>query len=1043
MLSIYKASAGSGKTFTLTQRYIDFLFESNSMNRHRRILAVTFTKKATAEMKERIVRELAKLSNNEKSDYAEMLKNKYHLTDESLQQQAKQILDDILQDYSQFAVTTIDSFFQQIIRTFSRELGLPSSYNIELDDDVILESAIDDYFRTLPLNPHDEQMQLLLQLIDDNLENDRQWNPRAQIKSLCEQLLKEVYIEHEKELNVAFEDKEKFTSYIKWLKQIKSDYIADFKKISNSFFSALSGHDQSEFKQGVFRPFSFTFADIIKYISHDDKLASPTFFKFVQDSTACYNKTNKNADFALAAQLQLFAVDLSNLLQGPRSKDLLTAHLLLRYLPYLAVINKVSNIIEQTNMELNRLPMSRSNKLLADVVDQSDTPFVYDKTGSKISHFMIDEFQDTSSMQWHNFLPLLIESAGRGEENMIVGDTKQSIYRWRNSDLHLLQTKAQQDIRQYKEFPLDANWRSDKTIVEQNNRIFPLLAKKTAESFLSRNPNLQEEITDIYKDVGQIVKRNCETGYVKYFFSDIKKKEDRETDTLARLVTLLNDITQRGIPLGKVAILVRRNAEAALVAQWLISNSIKVMSSEGLVLNASPSVRIVIRIMQLSLNPQNEQLRIMLNIDLEKLNQTLSDDKLNSILLHLGTLPLQEQINYLVEQLNLVDSSSAIVFIDAFKDVVLQYSRLMPTDTYSFLLWWSENAEKCNVCMPQVDDSLSIVSVHRSKGLEYDVVIIPFYNWEVAENEAKRDNMLWVHTDDQKFSMDNRLPVMPLKFEKAMAYTCFKDNYFREVQDLYIDNLNISYVALTRAKRELYVFAPKVECANSRSNKVESGIKYVGGMLNQVLRENFAEDMIEDEGNQIWQYGEKVQQTKQQIQTVATDLPIIPPQAHGLNVEIRLPSRNYFFSDSANLSQTVNLGIVMHDLLSSIVTKDDVPQAIKQLTDKYPLTENELLIVEKELQQFFALIADRDWFSPEYEVLNEQDLVLVDGTMRRPDRLIIKQQHAIIIDYKFGFYETDDYQHQVSQYMSLLTQMGYQTEGYLCYVNLKKIVEVL
>ena len=240
----------------------------------------------------------------------------------------------------------------------------------------------------------------------------------------------------------------------------------------------------------------------------------------------------------------------------------------------------------------------------------------------------------------------------------------------------------------------------------------------------------------------------------------------------------------------------------------------------------------------------------------------------------------------------------------------------------------------------------------------------------------------------------------------------------------------------------MYVFAPKVECANSRSSKTESGIKYVGGMLNHVLRDNYAEDMIEDGGNQIWRYGEKTAQTKQETQTKATDLPPMQQTSPAPNIAIRLPSRNFFFNDGTNLSQTVNLGIVMHDLLSSIVTKNDVPKALKQLNDKYPLTNEEQLIVNKELQQFFTLIADRDWFDGEYEVLNEQDLVLTDGTMRRPDRLLIKQQHAVIIDYKFGFHETDDYQKQVMQYMLLLSQMGYKTEGYLCYVNLKKIVQV-
>ena len=573
---------------------------------------------------------------------------------------------------------------------------------------------------------------------------------------------------------------------------------------------------------------------------------------------------------------------------------------------------------------------------------------------------MIDEFQDTSSMQWHNFLPLLTESAGRGEENMIVGDTKQSIYRWRNSDMHLLQTKAQKDMRQWREYPLAANWRSDKTIVEQNNKIFPLLAQTTAALYLSRNPNAKEDITEVYKDVKQEIKRNDEQGYVQYFFSDLKKKDEREQDTLNRLIPLLDDITRRGIPLGKVAILVRRNAEAALVAQWLINNSVKVMSSEGLVLTASPTVRIIINLMQLSLNPQNKRLRIMLNIDLDKISSTLDDDKLDSLLSHLPSLALQEQITYLVEQLNLAASTSAVVFVDALKDVVAQYARTLPTDTYSFLQWWEENGEKCNVSMPQVDDALSIVSVHRSKGLEYDVVIIPFYNWEVAENDGNHDNMLWVHADDPRFSMDNQLPIVPLKFEKAMAYTCFNDDYFKEVQDLYIDNLNISYVALTRAKREMYVFAPKVECANSRSSKTESGIKYVGGMLNHVLRDNYAEDMIEDGGNQIWRYGENTAQTKQETQTKATDLPPMQQTSPAPNIAIRLPSRNFFFNDGTNLSQTVNLGIVMHDLLSSIVTKNDVPKALKQLNDKYPLTNEEQLIVNKELQQFFTLIADRE-----------------------------------------------------------------------------------
>lgn len=1052
MLDITSASAGSGKTFKLARTYIDLLLSHKGTNLHRRILAVTFTKKATAEMKERIVQELSFLANGEPSRHREYLMDRHKLSEEELQEKARNLLCGILQDYSAFAVSTIDSFFQRIIRSFSRELNLPGSYNLELDSKHILQEAVDGFFFDLSSDPKDPLVKSLHQLVAGSINEDDNVSIKEKVLSLSRELNKEVYKVHRKVLENVFDNQpQAFYRFQKELQTRIDTLLQQMLDVGRDYKNVLADNHLAKedfIRNGsLFNPFYSSRSDLRK----GNAKFTATFRKFAENDAESavaktYKGSNKDALIAAARAIQPLARNWIGLYA--RLTELL---LVSDKLPYLSLLSDISAKISEKNAELNRLPIDETNRLLNDVISANEeAPFVYDKIGVRLSHYLIDEFQDTSRMQWDNFRPLLKEALATGQYNLVVGDVKQSIYRFRNSDYNLMLSQLDDDFSagQITKVNLGDNWRSDVQIVETNNYVFRLLAEAENDEINGLTgasyPALTDKIQNVFATLEQHPQKTGEQGYVRFQFLDSTTRASFREDVLERLPGLLRDIQSRNIPLGRVAVLLRNSKEIREAAQCLTAGGFRVMSNEGLLLTASREVRFLVGLLAMIQSPDDKvqclntcyEYALLMGKNADEAiqcavsgNRIFSEEQ-QSALQTIAGLPLYDQVQALVTLFGLDKSDSAKPYIQSFLDCVYRYITKYQADLYSFMQWWNEHADKLSVASSDSSGAVQLLTMHKSKGLEYDVVIIPFCDWEKGvPASANKIPLLWLDPKKSTLLPLCPLPVLPVMYSDKMADTSFAEDYYQEKQNAYIDNLNLTYVAFTRAKRELYVYAPVCKKDNTST---------MGALLHKVLSEN---NRLTDN---IYERGEKVHNAPMPAagQVTQTDKRMSEPLNNRLR--IKLSSATYLTAEDAmpDFSKPVNLGSVMHNILQQIHRFDDEQPLLLQMQQEGNLTPRDVEILNEELRKFNCLVASTDWFSGEYTDLNEQDILLPDGTTRRPDRILLKDKTAVVIDYKFGNMPRPAYNRQVHDYMSLLSKMGYEPRGYLCYINLKRIEEV-
>ncbi len=1083
VLTISKASAGAGKTFLLTKTYIDMLFSAhNAKNAHRRILAVTFTKKATAEMKQRIVKELSVLAvrnqesgikNQDESPFAADLKAKYNLNDAQLQQQAQQILFDLLQDYGAFAVSTIDSFFQQVIRAFSRELGLAGKYNVELDTKTIQQTAVDDFFHSL--SPKDDKLTFaaLLRLIEERLQAGKSWDPKEDLLSLSSELFQEAIMLHQQELFAFLKQDENVKAYRDQLYAKRQAFLSDYGQIVREAKTYMqeNGLTYADFSRGatVFAPLNFGLADMVKAAT----AMTATFENYVNGGSVLRKADQK--DVVLLhheAMLRGWMQTLYAMLRGERMRELITVDAILDNFPYMMLLGEVAQRIEQKNKELNRLPISDTNAILHNVIAaNASSPFVYEKIGTRIRHFLIDEFQDTSAMQWANFRPLIDDSLATNNANLVVGDVKQSIYRFRNSDYSLMLTHLDRAFAgRSAHNDLEDNWRSSQSVVDFNNRLFGPLTEALNSEFTmlldGQYAHLRQVLNEVYSQHGQDpkwAKKKHVKGYVQVVFSPFTTKREWRENVLKQLPNLIADLQHREFALGRVACLVRNNRDALSIAATLVNAGYQVMSNEGLLLNASPAVQFVVLFLKTQLHPEDAVLQYKLRYVAEQLGITEAkiasiDTKGESLLEHVQTI---------IRMSGLGDQAAFYPYLLALQDKVYDYVNSHSTDLYAFLTWWDANADSFALSMQQTDDAIQIVSIHKSKGLEYDVVIVPFCDWDKSvRSRGRTEQLLWVVPHDE-LAEQYKVPLVPVTFNKNLAQSDFAEAYYEELMNLYLDNLNITYVTFTRAKHELYVFAPA--CDKEKESKT------MGAQLHAILQNNacgmtlcekdntatytlgeqviYVPDEKRDDEKKIekinlWEMNQAVEaQVREQKEKAK-----IEAQEKGEELDendgqlrLRLPSRAFFSKEN----DAKTLGVLVHQILQQVNVRGDEERVIAEMLRAGILQQSQSPIIKKRMQQFWQLI-DRegkdDWFNAKhYTILNEQDILLTTGRTERPDRILIDSttQHAVVIDYKTGREYEEIYEVQVKKYMSYLQQMGYTVEGYLCYISIGKIVPVL
>ena len=1034
MLSIYKASAGSGKTYTLTREYLRMLLTDKhhvdaKQLPHSRILAVTFTKKSTAEMKERILRELYILANQpEQSDYiGDFLEDKnLHLTQQQIQQRAQLLLIGILQDYSRFSVSTIDGFFQQVIRTFALELGLSATYDIAMDSEEIVQQAVDEIFKRIREDSDaDKDLKAwIAAFAQKNIDEDKQWNPSALVKRFSTELLKERLMQRMDDIQDAFSNKNLIQEYKLQLEQLcqqTEQQVCDLLLQAISVFSSEEGWNKNIISAFKKSPIEWLTGKI-----------GATFYKVLENPSSVYIKSipkNQQQHLANIYDTQLSSIFhlLNDMCSGQLACDYITAKAILPHIYTMGILQDVDKQIKETDLSLGRFPISKTNQFVNQVIDGQDAPFIYERIGQYFRHYMIDEFQDTSALQWKNFSPLIHETEDNHSDNLIVGDVKQSIYRFRNSDWHLLNEVTDQ-FRNTTTPKMEDNWRTAPVIIQENEKLLLRYTSHIADEIdkQSGDTTTSQDLRNIYSfdAMHQVAKKSYKGYFHMQFFEGKSYKED----SLEALDQLLQSLIQEGIDLKRVTLLTRYAYEAAELAQFLVQRNYNVQSAAGLQVGSHPAVKTIIHLLK---DDWQAEKSLTYNA-IQQFYGNICDEDAQRI--HMAqSLPLYERIQAFIDILQLSQIEGATPYLTAFQDIIYQFSNSRVADTQAFLEYWERKAEKFTIPAAKATNTIQIMTIHSSKGLEFDIVILPMLSWPIVS--FHKNDILWCQPTTAPF---NTLPLVAVHPTESLKQSHFKQEYIQEMVSQYIDNLNLTYVALTRPRYRLYAFGQKYP-----TSQTGISIRNIGHLFSYLYDNN---GELDDQLTYAKTHEENAEIAPLPPLEVTNDNNAIA-QYVSVPIQDRLVLRSRSeddFTQEAELS-AINLGILMHLWLSRINTWQDAQPALQQLIREGQITDKQALELNQQLNQLQQLILQynhNDWFTGNYQILSERDIFTPSGNIQRPDRVMIRNHHAIVIDYKFGQQQLRSHTEQVRDYMALLSHMGYTTEGYLIYTALNKIQPV-
>ena len=1059
-LLVYKASAGSGKTFTLAVEYIKHLICNPYA--YRQILAVTFTNKATTEMKERILGQLLGISMNDKDSdpYLSKLVEELNMPEKHIREAAGKALNLIIHDYSRFRVETIDSFFQSVMRNLSRELELGANLTIELDNTTALSEAVDSMIEKLDRNS--PILYWLLDYIEERIQDDKQWKVANEIKEFGRNIFNEEYIEKGNELRKTLENKDCIKNYRNTLRTLEKDATEQMKSFGEQFFgcleiNGLSVDDLNRKKTGI----ASYFSKLMEGKTSDD-IRNQTVEKHLDSAENWATKTcpNRDAVIRLAESELIPLLEAAEDFRSKNNKIINSCQLSLRHVNNVRLLTSIDEEVRQLNYENNRFLLADTNALLHNIVREGDPSFVFEKIGTSIRNVMIDEFQDTSRMQWNNFKLLLLEGLSQGADSLIVGDVKQSIYRWRNGDWNILNgLKKSLGAFPIQEKTLKANRRSEANIVQFNNEIFDSACSILNEMYRQEQGTECKELKDAYQDVQQEICRQPGEGSVQITFLAPKEDIGYQEDTFQHLADEVEKLNQQGVHVNDMAILVRKNYLIPLIAAYFDKHTpYRIVSDEAFRLDASSAICILMDALRYIADPENRIAKAQLATAYQ--NEVLcKNHDLNTILLGdldnylpsafmeeqhvLQLMPLYELLEKLfgIFQLSLLKEQDAYLF--AFYDQVNEYLQKHSSELTAFISYWDEKL--CYKPIPSGEiEGIRILSIHKSKGLEFHTVLLPFCDWNL-ENE--RTSYIWCSPQEAPF---NELQLLPINYGTNMNESIYHDDYLKEKLQLWVDNLNLLYVAFTRPKNNLIVW-----CKDGHKNSVSQLLAeaIVGTSCVKQTPDNEEEsDKPED---YVYQLGTVSPSKKKQNNPNSTNKLMIQPEGLPIhmesletNIEFKQSNRSADFikgEEDAN-GKYIRQGQLLHALFSCIRTKADISQALERLRMEGLIeshTHEEQIRKLTEWALGHPMV--KEWFSGKWKLYNECAIIYKENgelKTRRPDRVMMKDDKVIVVDFKFGN-PKESHRKQVREYMNLLTEMGYaQIRGYLWYVFNNELEEI-
>ncbi|MEZ4809732.1 MAG: UvrD-helicase domain-containing protein [Allomuricauda sp.] len=1026
---IYSASAGSGKTFALTREYLKLLLSNISPIKFRQILAITFTNKAVDEMKTRILDSLHAFGEDFLPQKQEPLFNELcaalSLNAAQLRERSRLVLKRILHNYSFFEISTIDKFNHKLIKTFARDLHLSQNFEVELDTDLLLEEAVG---RLLERAGSDKELtEVLIDFSLEKIDEDKSWNIALDLVEIGKLLFQENHAAH--------------------IGRLRTKSIHDFKEIQKKIAAQVNTVETKAkvIAQSVLHEMERQGFDLVDF----PRQTLPNHFKKIIEgdlnTKTLYNnqleqnlsegkilKANDNRDVSLLAGmvLEAFLAIKQSLYRRGYLKNIYG-----NMVP-LTVLNEISKEIKNIELERDIIPISSFNAILSKEIKNQPVPFIYERMGEKYRHYFIDEFQDTSQMQWENLVPLIgnaLESENERQERgslFLVGDVKQAIYRWRGGRaeqfLSLLTRKSHPFVVEPVIHSLDTNWRSCDQIVEFNNSFFTAVAP-VLQNEAYRNLFLQDSHQNTNHKPG---------GFVQLSFLD-KAIEDREEAYCRQVLNAVEEIASKNYPYSDICILVRDNSKAMLLADFLAQHAIPIISSDALLLSTDEKVIFLISILRIFENPQDLEAsyRIVLHL------ASKETDKHGTISRNLGQVEafLSQEYGFNLQQLKghsvstileraivqfdlALEASAHLTFL---MDEALDVEKRLGPSVHIFLKYWEVKKESLSIAAPDNVNAIKIMTIHRAKGLEFPFVIFPFANALLDDKRKKKK--LWVPATqaEKELGMEEFLLNAGkdmLEYNEEAAHC-----YIEEEQKSFLDAMNVLYVALTRPVKGLYVITETGKGIGSMSDAAT-----YSDLFGQYLQERG----VPKNGQGVYSFG-TLSQNGDDTSAVATkdqyiDYITRPKEDFGFTIST---ASGRLWDDGR--TEAIASGNLIHFALSQIKTAEDVPKVINDLRVAGYFEKG----LEEDIEQSIrAVITHPDLkscFSEGLHILNEQEILTVDGHALRPDRIVISGNQATIIDYKTGK-PSPSHKEQIAHYADVLKEMDFEIKhAIIVYIDQK------
>ena len=1036
---------------------------------YRNILAVTFTNKATEEMKMRILSQLYGIWKQlpDSANYMKVICEKTGKPEDVVSQRAGIALSLLLHNYNYFRVETIDTFFQGVLRNLARELDLTANLRIGLNDVQVEELAVDQLIQDL--HTTDVILQWLLKYIMETISDDKSWNVIGQIKTFGKTIFRDEYKSVSATLRQKLEEPGFFDRYTTRLKELRQAAEERMKALASQFFDTLKSEGLSveDFSYGKSGLCSF-FLKLQSGI-FDESIVGKRVADSVGDPEKWCKKTHPRKELIYSlADTTLGTILRTAIEERPHQwKIYQSADITLRHLSQLRLLGSIEKKVRELNEGANRFLLSDTQQLLHALIDGSDTPFIFEKIGAQLQHIMIDEFQDTSTVQWQNFKVLLSEAMSQeGTENLIVGDVKQSIYRWRSGDWRLLNDiqqqfpspEAQLDIR-----TLDTNYRSLRNIIAFNNAFFRQAAE--LEYLALQDDPEASALQRAYADVEQTVPE--ELGNNGLVHIQLLPADDYLEKTFAGIADIVCELRDKGVKPSEMAILVRANAFIPLIADYFTKHlpDVRIVSDEAFRLDASIAVNLLVEALHLITHPDDS----LAKADIAKLYQCYVLDKKtadNELLLSSNTLDdllpegyighFEELMNlslyelterlYTLFELHRLEGQNA--YLCAFYDQLLNFTSENATGIDAFVTEWQENLCAKTIQSDEIN-GIRLISIHKSKGLEFPHVIIPFCDWPL-----ERSHVLWCQPNEAPF---NDLPIVPVDFSaKQLMGTIYEDDYQHEHLQITVDNLNLLYVAFTRASQSLFVIGRR-DANKTRSMLIEQVLPLLAQEKPEAILSG-----IDNEAEPIsFTYGTLMPQASDSPRKASPNPFLQTTKAISIDIDtfdnpvsFRQSNRSKDFiiqqdedNDEQQQRQYIQTGSILHQIFSTIRTSADIEGALKRLQLEGILYD-EQVTAEKISAMLHKRLNNKrvaDWFSDHWTLFNECAILTVENgevIERRPDRVMTDGREWVVVDFKFGS-PKDEYHDQVREYMQLLADMGHtHIKGYLWFVYSNRIEEV-